>query len=198
MIVKAYPPQMTPEQFEQLRDSRGLELVDGIVKEKNMGTENATIQSLIAYYLNAVVRPAKLGWVLDSEAMYHCFPNNAKQIRQPDVSFILSSRLPPEGIPRGRCTLRPDIAVEVVSPNDLCEDLEVKLVDYFAAEIPLLWIVTPRTRTVLVYKSDGTARRLRDTDNLTADPIIPNFCVRIADLFPNPPEPAPATPTEPT
>jgi Uma2 family endonuclease len=105
--------------------------------------------------------------------------------------------LPDGKVPRGRCTVRPDIVVEVVSPNDLYEEVEEKLADYFDAGVPLIWIVTPLTRTVLVYKADGTARRLRDTDDLTADPIIPNFCVRIADLFPNPPEATPATPSEP-
>jgi Uma2 family endonuclease len=187
MILKAYPPRMTPEQFEEWSDSRGFELIDGIVKEKNMGTENAAIQTRISYYLNLIVIPGKLGEVIDSEAMYHCFPSRPKQVRKPDVSFILRERLPDGLVPRGMCKVRPDLAVEVVSPNDSYEEVEEKLADYFDAGIPLIWIVTPRTRTVLVYRADGTALRLRDTDDLTADPIIPNFRVRIAELFPNPP-----------
>ena len=198
MIVKAYPPQMTPEQFESLRDSRGLELIDGIVTEKNMGAENAAIQSRVGHYLSAVVLTANIGVVLDSETMYQCFPSRPKQIRKPDVSFVLQARLPDGRVPRGLCKFRPDLAVEVVSPNDTYEVVEEKLADYFDAGIPLIWVVTPKTRTVLVYQADGTARRLRDTDDLTADPVISGVRVRIADLFPNPPEPigdaAPADP----
>src|SRR5579883_2040890 len=92
MIVKAYLPRMTPEQFEKLPDSQGLELIDGVVKEKNMGTENGSIQTLISYYLNLVVVPGKLGRVVDSEGMYQCFPSSPKQVRKPDVSFILPKR----------------------------------------------------------------------------------------------------------
>ncbi len=199
MILKAYPPRMTPEQFEELSDSQGLELIDGIVQEKKMGSENGSIQTLISYYLNLVVVPGKLGRVLDSEGMYHCFPSRPKQVRKPDVSFILQARLPDGRVPRGICQVRPDLAVEVVSPNDGYEEVEEKLADYFDAGIPLIWVVTPKTRTVLVYQADGTAQRLRDTDDLTADPVVPGVRIRIADLFPNPPEPVTdATPTDPT
>lgn len=188
MIVKAYPPRMTPEQFEELPDSKGLELIEGVVTEKHVGAENAGIQMRIGYHLNAVVLPGKLGEVLDAEAMYQCFPSKADQVRKPDVSFILQSRLPDGLVPRGMCKFRPDLAVEVVSPNDGYEEVEEKLADYFDAGIPLIWIVTPKTRTVLVYQADGTVRRLRDIDDLTAEPLLPGFRVRIAELFPNPPE----------
>jgi Uma2 family endonuclease len=198
MIVKAYPPRMTPEQFEELSDAQGLELIDGIVKEKNMGSENGAIQTLISHYLNVVVLPAKLGRVLDAEGMYQCFPRRPKSVRKPDVSFIRQDRLPDGRVPRGICKFGPDLAVEVVSPNDTYEEVEEKLADYFDAGVPLVWIVTPKTRTVLVYQADGTARRLRDTDDLTADPVIPGFKVRIANLFPNPPEPPADTATTPT
>jgi hypothetical protein len=40
----------------------------------------------------------------------------------------------------------------------------------------------------MVYRLDGSSQRLRDIDDLTADPVIEGFRVRIADLFPNPPE----------
>jgi Uma2 family endonuclease len=197
MIVKAYPPRMTPEQFEELPDSQGLELLDGIVQEKKMGTENGAIQWRIGYYLGLVVIPARLGEVLDAEAMYQCFPKRPRSVRKPDISFILRERLPGGRVPRGICKVRPDLAVEVVSPNDTYEEVEEKLADYFDAGVPLVWVVIPKTRTVLVYQADGTARRPRDSDDLTADPVIPNLRVRIADLFPNPPE-SPAEPTEPT
>ena len=187
MIVKAYPPCMTPEQFEELPDSQGLELIDGIVQEKKMGTENGAIQSRLHYHLNAIVLPAKLGVVLDAEGMYQCFPKRRKTVRKPDISFILQDRLPGGRVPVGVCKFRPDLAVEVVSPNDTYEEVDEKLADYFDAGVPLIWVVTPKTRTVLVYRADGTARRLSETDELTADPLIPGCRVKIADLFPNPP-----------
>ena len=147
--------------------------------------KTAAIQTLISHYLNLAVLPAKLGRILDSEGMYQCFPAHPKRVRKPDISFVRQDRLPDGRVPAGICRFRPDLAVEVVSPNDTYDEVEEKLADYFDAGVPLIWVVTPKTRTVLVYQADGTARRLRDTDELTADPIIAGVRIRIADLFPN-------------
>ena len=196
MIVKAYPPRMTPEEFERRSDTKGLELVDGVLREKNGGAEVGCTSARIGYHLSAAVLPENLGWVAASEGPYHCRPWR-RTVRKPDVSFLLRERLPDGRLPRGICRIRPDLAVEVVAPDDTYEDVEEKLADYFDAGVPLIWVVTPRTRTVLVYRADGTARRLRDTDELTADPIIPGFRAKVADLFPPtaaPTKPKPAGP----
>ncbi len=187
MIVKAYPPRMTPEEFERWPDSDGCELIDGIVREKNMGAESSSIQAELLARLREIVRAANLGTLFDSECMYKCFPSSPKQVRKPDVSFVLRERLPDGQIPRGMFRIRPDLAVEVISHNDEYEEVDEKIADYFDAGVPLIWVVTPKTRTVLVYQADGTARRLRHTDDLTADPIIPGFRVRISEFLPEPP-----------
>ena len=179
---------LTPEEFEFLPDSRDLELIDGTVQEKKMGTESGSISTRIAYFMWAIVLPSQLGEVIGGDGMYRCFPTHPKRVRKPDVSFIRCDRLPEGRVPRGITNIRPDLAVEVISPLDYYYEVDERISDYFDAGIPLIWIVSPQTRTVLVYRPDGTSQRLRDTDYLTADPTIGGFRVRIADLFPNPPE----------
>lgn len=41
--------------------------------------------------------------------------------RMPDASFVAAARIPPEGDPVGIWTIAPDLAVEIISPNDLIE-----------------------------------------------------------------------------
>jgi len=190
MNVLARPLRLTAEEFEALADGKGLELIDGRVRAKYMGSESATINALIVHHLLLVVRPARLGVVLDSEGMYRCFPNRPDRIRKPDVTFIQQDRLPGGRVPKGIIPFRPDIAVEVVSPKDLYDQVDEKVVDYLAAGVPLIWVVSPATRTVLVYQPDGAVRRLTEPDALTADPVIPGFRVTVADLFPYPLDPA--------
>lgn len=194
MSMLAAPVRLTAEEFEKLPDTKGLELIDGRLREKNVGAESSWINSTVLHLLSLVVRPARLGAVLDSECMYRCFPNRPNKVRKPDVSFVLQSRLPNGRVPKGITPFRPDLAVEVVSPNDTYDELDEKVADYVAAGVPLVWVVSPATRTVLAYQPDGTARRLTDADYLTADPIISGFRVLVADLFPNPPEPPAADP----
>jgi Uma2 family endonuclease len=188
-ILTPHTP-LTPEEFEFLPDSQGqgFELIDGHLQEKKMGTESGSINTRIAHFLWSVVLPAGLGEVIGGDGMYRCFPKYPKRVRKPDVSFIRRDRLPDGIVPRGITNIRPDLAVEVISPGDYYYEVEEKIADYYDAGIPLIWIVSPQTRTVMVYRPDGTNQRLRDTDDLTADPVIAGFRVRIADLFPNPPE----------
>ncbi|MFO0800105.1 MAG: Uma2 family endonuclease [Gemmataceae bacterium] len=197
MNALAHPPRLTAEEFEKLADHKGIELIDGVVKGKNMGSETASINALIAHQLLSVVRPERLGAVMDSEGMYRCFPNKPNRVRKPDVSFILHVRLPGGRVPKGVVSFRPDLAVEVVSPNDTYDEVDEKVADYLSAGVPLVWVVGPATRTVFVYQPDGAVRRLTETDTLTADPVFPGFRVTVADLFPYPldpvaPEPEPA------
>jgi Uma2 family endonuclease len=37
----------------------------------------------------------------------------------PDIAFISAARIPPEGEPDDKWPMAPDLAVEVISPNDL-------------------------------------------------------------------------------
>jgi Uma2 family endonuclease len=45
-----------------------------------------------------------------------------------------------------------------------------------------VWIVYPNARTVHVYKLEGQALRLADTDTLATD-LFPGWSCRVADFF---------------
>ena len=45
-----------------------------------------------------------------------------------------------------------------------------------------------RTRTVWIYREDGSVTHLREEDELTAEDLLPGFRCRVAELFP--PQPA--------
>ena len=42
------------------------------------------------------------------------------------------------------------------------------------------------TRVVHVYRKDGTITRLRETDELLGEDVLPGFHCRVAELFPVP------------
>ena len=89
-----------------------------------------------------------------------CFPHAPGMVRRPDVSFIRRGRLPGDVSPDGWIKIPPDLAVEVVSPNDVVEELEEKLEDYQKAGIPLVWVIYPKRRKARVFRLDGTDSRL--------------------------------------
>jgi Uma2 family endonuclease len=119
--------------------------------------------------------------VLGPDAEYRLGPD---AVRRPDVSVILAGRLPASGLEQGRLRIPPDIAVEVLSPNDLASAREAKLTDSLDFGVRLVWIVDPASRTVTVYEADGAARRLRAADALNGGAVLPGFRCAVADLFP--------------
>jgi Uma2 family endonuclease len=104
-------------------------------------------------------------------------------IRRPDVSFIAADRL--SGVKKeGHVTIAPDIAVEVISPNDKIYDLDDKIVDYKMAGVKVIWVVDPKARTVVVRRPGQATVELEEQDTLTGDPVLPGFSVLVRDLFP--------------
>ena len=49
--------------------------------------------------------------------------------------------------------------------------------------MPLVWVVNPDTRTVLVYHANRRVERLGENDELTAPDLIPELRCKVADLF---------------
>jgi Uma2 family endonuclease len=67
-------------------------------------------------------------------------------------------------LPRSWGKIPPDLAVEVVSPNDSADELEEKLDEYQKVAVPHVWVVNLKSRTVMVYRADGSVCRLRESD----------------------------------
>jgi Uma2 family endonuclease len=174
----------TPEDLLLMGEQgKGFELVDGRLVEKNMGGFASWVAVQISHLLVVHGQKAGLGWVLDAEGSYQCFPDDRRKVRKPDVSFIRRGRLPEERIPDGHITLAPDLAVEVISPNDTAYEVDTKVQEYLTAGVPLVWVVNPRVRTVHVYRAEGRMERLREDAVLTAPELLPDLRCPVADLF---------------
>ncbi len=50
----------------------------------------------------------------------------------------------------GYVYIPPDLAVEVVSPNDSAYEVENKVVEYLGVGVPLVWVIFPESRTAYV------------------------------------------------
>ncbi|MFY7953628.1 MAG: Uma2 family endonuclease [Armatimonadaceae bacterium] len=188
-------PNLTAEEFEEMPDTDGAELIDGIPLEREMGSESSFVGGRVLILL-AAAGVGRHGMLFPADQGFICFPHRPRLVRKPDVSFVRNGRFPNDRPPRGFARLVPDLAVEVISPNDTYYEVEDRLNDYLLVGVPLVWIVNPDRRTVHTYTPDGTIRRLTAEQELTGEPLFPDFRVRVADLFPEPlPEPPPeATP----
>jgi Uma2 family endonuclease len=184
----------TPDDLLSLPDEKGYELVDGELVERTMGAVSSWVGTQISHHLNQFVHEHRLGWVLGADCGYHCFPDSPNTVRRPDVSFVRSDRLPDSKLPTGYFRLAPDLAVEVISPNDLAYDVEEKIREYLKAGIRLIWIVYPQTMTVTVYRPDGSSSHLGASEELSGEDVIPGFRCAMTSIFP--PVEEPSIPTQ--
>lgn len=77
----------------------------------------------------------------------------------------------------------PTVVVEILSPSNTQEDIEEKLDAYLSAGVPVVWVANPRRRTVTVLSPGAEPALFNATHELTAEPHLPGFRVRVADLF---------------
>jgi Uma2 family endonuclease len=178
-------PKLTPDDLLRLPDrGKGFELVDGELQELNVSYQSSYVAGQVFFHLQAHVGPRRLGWVSPEGTSFRCFPDDPDRVRRADTAFHALARLTPaQAAAEGHCTVVPDLAVEVVSPNDLADDVNEKRVEWLAAGARLVWVVFPVQQEVLAFRADGSSAVFRHTDALTADPVLPEFRVPVADLF---------------
>ena len=124
-----------------------------------------------------------LGWVWPADNGYQCFPTIPNWSEGPTSRSSAQDRLPGDALPTGYVRIAPDLAVEVVSPDDLASELDEKLDDYQKAGVRLVWVIYPESRTVSVYRGDGSASRLHEDGVLSGEDVIAGFRCRLALYF---------------
>lgn len=188
MNVDLMQREYTPEDLLTMPDSRNFELVKGRLVERSMGMLACWVGSELSRVLGNHCREHQLGWVLSSggDAGYQGFPDSPRTVRKPDVSFVRHGRFIDEQLPGGYARLAPDLAVEVISPNDKYEDVNEKIEEYLHAGVRLVWVISPRNHTVHVYRANGSAHVLRENDELDGEDVVPGFRCLVSDLFPQP------------
>jgi len=97
---------------------------------------------------------------------------------------VRSGRFPGGVLPKGWAKIPPDLAVEVISPNETAYELDEKLGDYQKAGVPLVWVINPNSRTVRIHRGDGSVSYLRENEELSGEDVIPGFRCIVRDFLP--------------
>lgn len=129
----------------------------------------------------AYVYPRHLGHVAAAETGFK-LESNPDTVRAPDVAFVRSERfaqLPRRGFP----SLAPDLAVEVLSPDDRPGEAREKVADWLAAGTLLVWVVDPVERTARVYRADGSESAVAIDGALDGESVLPGFICTLASVF---------------
>ncbi len=168
-----------------MSDNSGMELVNGEIVEKNVSIESSHIEGIFLARFQIFLFQNPIAKAYPSSLGYTCFPDDPDKMRKPDASVVLSSRLERLSDPdSGYMPITPDLAVEVISPNDLAYKIDDKLKEYLAAGFPLVWIADPNARTITVHPLNGRPAIFTEDDEITAESVLPGFRCKVRDFFP--------------
>jgi len=177
------PPAPSGAEF---LDADGLyEVVGGErVPPQLPGAYGARLASWLMCTLSEFAEPRKLGEAVCQ--MLFRLPLAEGNCRRPDVAFVSAERVRASSLTMTdeAWPAVPDLAVEVIGPNELAECVAARIADYFRAGVRVVWVVSPRLRLVHVFKSLTQVRGLQGSDAIDGGPVLPSFKLPVSDLFP--------------
>lgn len=161
-----------------------LELAEGVLVVRGRpGVEHGLVAGEIYFHVRGFVGEHDLGYVT-VESGYILFQSEGGRdtVRGPDVAFVAKQRAP-DGFGEGYAPFAPDLAVEVVSPNDLVYEVETKVDEYLRAGTRLVWVVSPRSKSVTVYTPSGISV-IDSSGTLDGGAVLPGFRLPLRQVFP--------------
>jgi len=170
---------------EQLLHSPGLgrwELIRGELRMMSpAGFEHGYLVVQVTLPLADFVKQHGLGIVIGAETGFH-IGHDPDTVLAPDVGFVGAERVPP-ALTKGFFQGPPDLAVEVISPEDRASEVLAKTRAWLAAGCRMVWVVDPETRTVSVHRSSKDVAVLEESDQLTGEDVVPGFSLPVIEIF---------------
>jgi len=119
--------------------------IDGAIHERNVGEiDHSDAQSGVLFYIRAHIKGFWAGVEVRVQV-------RASRYRVPDVTVVRG------GKPSGRIiTSPPEVAVEILSPEDRAGDTQDRIDDYLSFGIPCVWVIRPETRRAWIHTNEGS------------------------------------------
>jgi Uma2 family endonuclease len=181
-IENMAPPLMTADELLRLYvPGKRTELINGVlmVREPASYKHGRTAMAL-SLIIGTFVREHRLGDLLAAETGFK-LTSEPDTVRAPDVAFVSTERIPLHQ--RGFPAMAPDLAVEVLSPDDRPGEVLGKVADWLRAGSKLVWVIDPERRSARVYREDGRESLLNESDSLDGESVLPGFTCPLAEIL---------------
>jgi Uma2 family endonuclease len=174
---------LTAEELLHLNlPNKRTELVRGMLLIREpAGYQHGDVAARLLLAIGNFVYVNSLGRVFAAETGF-TVARDPDTVRAADVAFISNARLP-DPVPRGFADLAPDLAVEVLSPDDRADEVLAKVADWLGAGARLVWVVDPLRVSARVYRADGSESVLAVDAELDGEDVLPGFACEIKQVL---------------
>jgi Uma2 family endonuclease len=180
--MKPAPPISTARELLDAGDIGRCELVRGrLAMMSPAGANHGRVVGEIHGHLWVFVRQNRLGKVYGAETGF-TIGRDPDTVRAPDVAFVAADRTHLVR-PRGFFPGPPDLAVEVLSPDDEPSSVRDKVRDWLDAGTTAVWVVDPLRRAASVHRRGAAERAVREGEDLADDGLLPSFRLPLVDVL---------------
>jgi len=175
---------VTADQLLEMPDD-GLrrELVRGEVRVMTpAGSQHGRLAMQIGARLSAYATENALGTVYAAETGFK-LASDPDTVRGADVAFVTRARFEAVGDTEQYWPGAPDLAVEVLSPDDRYHEVDEKVAEWLAAGCRMVIVVNPRRRAATVYRSPADVRLLIAGDSIDGGGVVPGWTLPLRELF---------------
>jgi Uma2 family endonuclease len=166
-----------------VEDIERYEVIDGVhVEREPMGAFETVLASWLCYLINTFAVERQLGLAVNEVLFVLDASRDLK--RRPDVAFVSYTHWPTTVIAREPAwNVVPDLAIEIVSPTNLAEEIDRRITDYFHSGVRLVWVFYPDSGRVYAYQTPTQVSILERTDTLDGGEVLPGFRLPIARVY---------------
>lgn len=184
MTVTTAAEHVTAEELRRMPDDGfRYELVEGEVRKMvPAGATHGRIAINVTVPLAQHVKENNLGAVYAAETGFQ-IASEPDTVRAPDAAFVRQERVDAGGDVEGYWPGAPDLAVEVVSPNDTYTAVEEKVFDWLDAGAQMVIVANPRKRSVTVYRSRTEIVVRTEGEAIDAGDVVPGWTMAVEDVF---------------
>lgn len=177
---------MTAEELFRMPDDgyHRYELVRGELRTMApLGAYHAKSATRVGMHLGNFVNENDLGEVYIAEVGF-LIGSNPDHVRAPDVAFVSREREDEVGEMHGYFPGPPDLAIEVISPNDIYREVDEKVQDWLDAGTRMVIVINPRRREVRVHTPTSDTVILTPGDTLDGGDVVPGWRIPVSRVFP--------------
>lgn len=180
----AQPKHMAVDEFWMQYAYQPYELINGhVVRVKTLGFRYSVVILRLNAMLEEYATAHNLGEVVGSQVGFRL---GKATIRTPRTAFIGRDKQHAILRPYSYLTFPPDIAVEVIMPDDSVKVSQHKIRQYLKAGTVYLWAIHPELHQMTIFHRSGKSRTFKQGDTIQGGSILPGFKLPLLKLFPKP------------
>ncbi len=182
MIVQT--PLMTAEDLAQLpEDGWHYELVEGVLHQMApAGEEHGGVIFTVTVSLGNYINTHKSGKGYGAETGF-ILTRNPDTVRAPDIAFVRQERVQETPVSPSFRRGAPDVAIEVMSPNDHYTEVDEKVQHWLGAGTRMVIVINPRKRQVSVHYPNTASLLLTEADTLDGGDVLPGWRLPVREIF---------------